>query len=59
MIKERVISIFDLNKNISNQVRIDFWKTGIDILKESNYIGVGSGNSLEYFENFIDRQNIN
>ncbi|MBP7101586.1 MAG: O-antigen ligase family protein, partial [Leptotrichiaceae bacterium] len=59
MIKERVISIFDLNKNISNQVRIDFWKTGIDILKESNYIGVGSGNSLEYFENFIDRQSIN
>ena len=59
MIKERVISIFDLNKNISNQVRIDFWKTGIDILKESNYIGVGSGNSLEYFENFINRQNIN
>lgn len=53
MIKERVVSIFDLNKNISNQVRIDFWKTGVDILKESNYIGVGSGNSREYFEKFI------
>lgn len=56
MIKERVVSIFDINTNISNKVRIGYWKIGIDILKENNYMGVGSGNIPESFAEFIDKQ---
>jgi len=56
MIKKRVVSIFDFNENISNIVRINFWKTGFDILKESNYIGIGSGNAPTEYKNFLQRQ---
>lgn len=56
MIKERVVSIFDINSNISNKVRIGYWKIGTDILRENNYMGVGSGNIPEEFDEFISRQ---
>lgn len=54
MIKERVTSIFQLDKNISNKVRIGYWRMGLDMLKESSYLGVGSGNIPYEFQNFID-----
>lgn len=58
MLKERVISIFDINKNISNRVRLGYWKIGIDMLEESHYLGIGSGqigdgNSKGEFKKFI------
>lgn len=56
MIEKRIVSIFDLNENISNRVRVDFWKTGTDILRENNYKGVGSGNSRKAFEKFISKR---
>lgn len=56
MIKKRVVSIFDFNENISNVVRINFWKTGFDMLKESKFIGIGSGNSSEKYKEFLAYQ---
>ena len=62
MIKERVKSIFDFNENISNIVRIGYWKIGMDMLKDSNYLGVGSGRVGDgrmkgsKFEVFISQQ---
>ncbi len=56
MIEKRIISIFDINENISNRVRVDFWKTGTDILRSNNYMGVGSGNSRKVFEEFISKR---
>lgn len=53
MIKQRVVSIFDINNNISNKIRIGYWKMGLDILKENNYMGTGSGNTPQIFKSFI------
>lgn len=61
MIKHRIVSIFDIESNISNKVRIGYWKIGIDLLEESNYLGVGSGKIGDQklggeFVEFINKQ---
>lgn len=56
MINERVVSIFDINNNISNKIRVGYWKIGTDILRENNYLGIGSGNVEKEFEKFMDKK---
>ncbi len=54
--KEKVISIVDIEKDISNRIRIGYWKIGTDMILENRGLGIGSYNSTEEFEKYIVKQ---
>lgn len=52
---ERIKSIKSTT-NSSNRVRLDLYRAGIKISKENLLVGVGSGNSKKFFNEFIEKQ---
>ena len=54
--KDRLTSIIDVEKDISNRIRIGYWKIGTDMIIEKKGMGIGSYNSTEEFKKFIVRQ---
>ena len=54
--KERLTSIVDVEKDISNRIRIGYWKIGMDMILENRGLGIGSYNSTEEFEKYIVKQ---
>ena len=51
--KERLTSIIDVEKDISNKIRIGYWKIGTDMIIDNKGLGIGSYNSTEEFEKYI------
>lgn len=54
--KDRLTSIVDVEKDISNRIRIGYWKIGMDMILENRGLGIGSYNSTEEFEKYIVKQ---
>ena len=61
MLKTRIESIYDIDENISNKIRLGYVNIGLDMMKENLFFGVGTNNIGSWekegaFRKFIEKQ---